>query len=216
MALEKVVTEDKIEIVGEFKAVQVRTKTAIIEDGVELSSAYSRKVLSAGDDYSGESAEVQAICSLVHTEAVVAAKSVPPYFFKLVEKIRQLGDDVTKGASTQEREVVTSYKDYMMTEDLGTGNIVIRKRNEGVFYDQDGIVSDEYIIYKPGQADELTKGKKPPAEYDEYTVRPDGDGKLIDSEDGLDSIDEILEEVGDPDSMTIKKASGGIARMLGE
>jgi len=73
MALEKVVTEDKIEIVGEFKAVQVRTKTAIIEDGVELSSAYSRKVLSAGDDYSGESAEVQAICSLVHTEAVVAA-----------------------------------------------------------------------------------------------------------------------------------------------
>jgi hypothetical protein len=140
----------------------------------------------------------------------------PPYFFKLAEKIKFMGDDVTRGAATQEREVVTSYKDYMMTEDLGTGNIVIRKRNEGVFYDQDGIVSDEYIIYKPGQADELTKGKKPPAEYEEYTVRPDGDGKLTDSEDGLDNLDEILEEVGDTDSMTIKKASGGIARMLGE
>ena len=62
----------------------------------------------------------------------------------------------------------------------------------------------------------MTKGKKPPPEYDEYTVRPDSDGKLRDSEDGLDSIDEILEEVGDPDSMTLKKASGGIARMLGE
>ena len=73
MALEKVITEDKIEIVGEFKAVQVRTKNAITDDGIEISSAYSRKVISAGDDYSGESAEVQAICSVVHTEAVVAA-----------------------------------------------------------------------------------------------------------------------------------------------
>jgi hypothetical protein len=73
MALEKVVTEDKIEIVGEFKAVQVRTKTAITDDGVEISSAYSRKVITAGQDYSGESAEVQAICALVHTPEVVAA-----------------------------------------------------------------------------------------------------------------------------------------------
>jgi hypothetical protein len=140
----------------------------------------------------------------------------PPYFFKLVEKIKFMGDDVTQKAATQEREVVKRYKDYEMSEDLGTGNIVIKKRNEGSFYDQDGIISDEYIVYKPGQADELTKGKKPPPEYDEYTVRPDSDGKLRDSEDGLDSIDEILEEVGDSDSMTLKKASGGIARMLGE
>jgi len=73
MALEKVVTEDKIEIVGEFKAVQVRTKTAITDDGVEISSAYSRKVITAGQDYSGESSEVQAICALVHTAEVVAA-----------------------------------------------------------------------------------------------------------------------------------------------
>jgi hypothetical protein len=133
----------------------------------------------------------------------------PPYFFKLVEKIKFMGDDVTEKAATQEREIVKRYKDYEMTEDIGTGNIVIKKRNEGSFYDQDGIISDEYIVYKPGQADELTKGKKPPPEYDEYTVRPDADGKLRDSEDGLDSIDEILEEVGDPDSMTLKKADGG-------
>jgi len=73
MALEKVITEDKIEIVGEFKAVQVRTKTAITDDGVEISSAYSRKVILAGQDYSGESSEVQAICALVHTAEVVAA-----------------------------------------------------------------------------------------------------------------------------------------------
>jgi len=73
MALEKVVTEDKIEIVGDYKAVQVRTCTKVLEDGVELSSGYHRHVVSAGDDYSNESAEVQAICAAVHTDAVIVA-----------------------------------------------------------------------------------------------------------------------------------------------
>ena len=71
--LEKIISEDKIEIVGEFKSVQVRTKTAVIEDGVELSSSFHRHVVTAGDDYSNESAEVQAICELMHTDAVIAA-----------------------------------------------------------------------------------------------------------------------------------------------
>ena len=73
MALEKVVTEDKIEIVGEFKAVQVRTCTKAMEDGVELSSGYHRHVVVAGQDYSNESAEVQAICAAVHTHAIIAS-----------------------------------------------------------------------------------------------------------------------------------------------
>ena len=73
MALSKVISEDKIEIVGEFKAVQVRTKTAVIEDGVELSSGFHRHVVTAGQDYSNESAEVQAICELMHTDEVIAA-----------------------------------------------------------------------------------------------------------------------------------------------
>ena len=73
MALEKVITEDKIEIVGEYKTVQVRTKTAVMEDGVELSSSYHRHIVEAGQDYSSESAEVQAICAAVHTPEVVAA-----------------------------------------------------------------------------------------------------------------------------------------------
>ena len=73
MALEKVVTEDKIEIVGDYKAVQVRTATIIKEDGVELSRSFHRHVVTAGDDYSGESAEVQAICAAVHTAEVIAA-----------------------------------------------------------------------------------------------------------------------------------------------
>ena len=71
--LEKIISEDKIEIVGEFKSVQVRTKTAVMEDGVELSSSFHRHVVTAGDDYSAESADVQAICELMHTDEVIAA-----------------------------------------------------------------------------------------------------------------------------------------------
>ena len=75
MALNKTVLEDKIEIVGIFKAIQIRTATVIDEDGVELSRSFHRHVVSAGDDYSAESAEVQAICAAVHTDAVIAAKA---------------------------------------------------------------------------------------------------------------------------------------------
>jgi len=73
MALTKVITEDKIEIVGEFKHIQVRTCTKVLEDGVELSSGFHRHVVVAGQDYSSESTEVQAICAAVHTAEVVAA-----------------------------------------------------------------------------------------------------------------------------------------------
>ena len=73
MALTKVITQDKIEIVGEFKHVQVRTCTKVLEDGVELSSGFHRHVVSAGDDYSAESAEVQLICEAVHSNEIVAA-----------------------------------------------------------------------------------------------------------------------------------------------
>ena len=72
MALEKVISEDKIEVVGEYRAVQVRTCTKVLEDGVELSSGYHRHVVVAGQDYSNESTEVQAICAAVHTAEVIA------------------------------------------------------------------------------------------------------------------------------------------------
>ena len=73
MSLTKEITQDKIEIIGKYKAVQVRTCTKVLEDGVELSSGYHRHVIMAGQDYSNESAEVQAICAAVHTDAVIAA-----------------------------------------------------------------------------------------------------------------------------------------------
>tara|TARA_B110000211_G_scaffold114665_1_gene132938 strand:- start:608 stop:853 length:246 start_codon:yes stop_codon:yes gene_type:complete len=71
--LEKKISQDKIEIVGEYKTVQIRTCTQILEDGVELSSGFHRHVVTAGDDYSNESAEVQAICEIVHTADVISA-----------------------------------------------------------------------------------------------------------------------------------------------
>jgi len=75
MALTKEISQDKIEIIGDFKSVHVRTATVIKEDGIELSRAFHRHVIVAGDDYSAESAEVQAICAAVHTDAVIAAKT---------------------------------------------------------------------------------------------------------------------------------------------
>ena len=70
MSLTKQVTQDKIEVVstGDYKVLQVRTKTAIIEDGVELSSSYHRHVLAPTDDLTAESDEVTAIANAVFTQ----------------------------------------------------------------------------------------------------------------------------------------------------
>ena len=73
MALTERTEEDKIEIVGAFKAVQVRTATIIERDGVEISRSFHRHVVSPGEDTSSQSAEVQAICAAVHTAEIIAA-----------------------------------------------------------------------------------------------------------------------------------------------
>lgn len=70
--LEKVISVDLIEVV-ENGALQVRTKTAIKEDGVEISSKFYRHVVAPGDDYSTEDARVKAICAVMHTAQVIAA-----------------------------------------------------------------------------------------------------------------------------------------------
>lgn len=70
--LEKIISVDLIEVV-ENGAVQVRTKTAIMEDGKQISGTFHRHVVAPGNDYSGEDARVKAICAATHTAAVVAA-----------------------------------------------------------------------------------------------------------------------------------------------
>ena len=88
MAITKEIIEDKIEVVGDYKAIQVRTATVIKEDGVELSRSFHRHALECvssvkndddtwthtDTDVSGESTEVQGIATAVWTDAVKNAK----------------------------------------------------------------------------------------------------------------------------------------------
>ena len=73
MALTEETVQDKIEVVGEFKMVQVRTATIIKKDGVEISRAFQRHVVAPDADTSGESNDVKAIAAQVHTDAVKTA-----------------------------------------------------------------------------------------------------------------------------------------------
>ena len=70
MAITKEQIIAKIEIVGDYKAVQIATDTVIKEDGVELSRSRHRKVVHPDQDITGEDAEVQAVCNAVWTQAV--------------------------------------------------------------------------------------------------------------------------------------------------
>ena len=71
MSIEKNTYVDRIEVV-DLGVVQVRTKTAIMENGKEIGGSLRRHVIAPGDDYSQEDARVQAICAATHTPEVVA------------------------------------------------------------------------------------------------------------------------------------------------
>ena len=84
MALTKEVVQDKIEVMGDYKHIQVRTATVIDEDGTEINRSFHRHVLDPGTvgagttvltptDISGQEAEVQAICNAAWTDAVKEA-----------------------------------------------------------------------------------------------------------------------------------------------
>lgn len=70
--LEKQITQDKIEVVAvqDYKVLQVRTKTAIVEDGAELSSSYHRHVVMPDADLTSESDEVVSIANAVFTQEI--------------------------------------------------------------------------------------------------------------------------------------------------
>ena len=106
----------------------------------------------------------------------------PPYFFKLVEKIKLMGDDTL---ATQDKAKAYKYKDYTMEEDFA-GNIEIIKNNDNIAED----------VYMSLRVDEVPlkgkKGSRKVEEYEEYTARPDSDGKMKDVEPGVP--DEVMEE----------------------
>ena len=73
MSLEKIIKIDQIEIVGDYKTIQVRTATVVTDDGKELSRSFHRHTLSCDADISGEDAEVQSVCNAVWTDEIKAA-----------------------------------------------------------------------------------------------------------------------------------------------
>ena len=73
MALTEETVQDKIEVVGDFKHIQVRTATVIKKDGVEISRSFHRHVVAPDADTSNESADVKAIAAQVHTDEIKAA-----------------------------------------------------------------------------------------------------------------------------------------------
>ena len=73
MAITKEIVQDRIEVVGEFKNIQIRTATIIKEDGVEISRSFHRHVVTPSDDITNESADVKAMVAQFHTDAVKKA-----------------------------------------------------------------------------------------------------------------------------------------------
>ena len=150
----------------------------------------------------GEGGAKKAITETVKQSA--GSGRPPPYFFKLVEKIKFMGDDAV---ASQDKAIAKKYKDYVLEEDFA-GNIEIKKTNYGMFGDEVAPTEEVYMSYRVD--DVPLKGKKGSTkveEYDEYTARPDEDGKMKDVEDGVPN--DVLDDAGDPDSMTLKKADGG-------
>ena len=73
MPLTKTKTIDKIEAVGDYKHIQVRERTDIVEDGQVISTTYHRWVIAPNQDHSNELADVQAMCQQFHTQEVIDA-----------------------------------------------------------------------------------------------------------------------------------------------
>jgi hypothetical protein len=152
-------------------------------------------------------------------KAAEVAGQAPSYFFDLVAKIKTLGR-MSDGPSERIKEYSMKGKDgkseFLLSEDISTGEMQIKKIGK----ESDDMITDvQTMEYTPGSsmADETTKGI-PADNYEEFTefqsrIYKDefNDPDIV---DGI-KVDEIIEEIKDQ-APSIKKASGGIARMLGE
>jgi hypothetical protein len=162
------------------------------------------------------------VAAPVAKKAVEAAGQVPSYFFDLVAKIKLLGEP-RRTPSYKERVNEYQYTgkdgiEYELIEDLDTGEITIQKDKIGVGGSGDesfDVITDRTELrYKKPKPDE--GDPNPAEEYEEFKVEFDSDGTAADASQ-IDEISkkEIIKEVTE-DAPSIKKASGGIARMLGE
>jgi hypothetical protein len=157
------------------------------------------------------------------------ASQVPPYFFNLVKKIKNLGDDVTQTQSLAERQKVTKFKDFELTEDLATGRqeITRYKVDEGATHYGQPLTEETYMSYTPGEIIKGKKGKlvKTKPEYDEGTayLRSDREfaGDIVDesatiSDDVIKEgtiFEDTLSEFGKADGGRIGYGKGNLVRM---
>jgi hypothetical protein len=165
-------------------------------------------ILSLGGKEAGKKAVTETV------KKAAGANEVPPYFFKLVDKIKTMGDETL---ASQDKAIAKKYKDYVMEEDFA-GNITIIKKNMDDPYPEEVIMS-----YK---VDEVSlpnkKGMAKVDEYEEFTVRPDGDGKMKDIEPGVP--DDVIQEgtmfednitdFGKAEGGRIDFSAGGLANVL--
>ena len=137
-------------------------------------------------------------------------KQAPDYFFALVDKIRRLGTMVDDAVADPRMERTYRYKNYELRENAyGTPDetVVTKIDDRGEFG-----YKEESMVYKKGG---MTEEGRVADEYEEYTLRPDEDGKLKDIDTGIDDVSDIIREATDK-APSIKKAGGGLAYMLGE
>ena len=154
------------------------------------------------------------------------ATQAPTYFFDLVAKIKTFGKKSKTGPSDRIDEYSYTGKNgdqYTLTEDIATGDAQITKDKMGIGSSGDktfDVIEDRTVMdYKARKRDvdvETRQMTDEAAEYDEYKVEFDQDG----TEAGADAIDEIIQkeiiEESKKAAPPIKKASGGLAYMLGE
>ena len=159
------------------------------------------------------------------TETIVkGADGMPAYLTDLIEVVKAKGTkDFIEGFKKSDYSTVHSYKGVDVVEDAA-GNTKIKQGKETSVYGHDEPAYHEIEMeIKKGEYVKNKKGKmvKEGDEYIEYTAKPDMDGKLKDVEEYIDEVDHLeLKKIADEiDTLVIKKskkASGGLAYMLGE
>jgi hypothetical protein len=151
----------------------------------------------------------------------------PVYFWKLVDKIRNLGKDVTETASTLDTQKVKQYKDYELTEDLTTGQIEIQRlgKQSDDAYINEQASEDVFMTYRPSEKillDEANPAggvQKTMPEYEEFTAYVSNNrgntGEILEEVSGVP--DDIFLEVGEqvPEFLRKGKADGGIINLAG-
>jgi len=196
----------------------------------KLADAARRKFMkTAGAGAAGLAALKTGLIGLGEKAAPVVEKAVetvqgtPQYFFDLVAKIKMFGKQSKFGPQERVNEFSYTGKngdEYVLTEDIVTGDAQITKDKMGavrVSEDEmtDGIKDRSIMEYKSGKgiADESSGGALAD-EYDEYRVEFDMDGTMS----GADNIDESVQKeiIEEASEKITKKASGGIAKLLGE